>query len=52
MGKLILGYWNVHGRGLPIRLLLELAGADYEEEFYTVEGKDKWFVEKKENLGN
>jgi len=51
MGKLVLGYWDVHGRGSPIRFLLEVAGADYQEEIYTVEGSDKWFKEKKESLG-
>jgi len=51
MGKLVLGYWNIHGLASPIRFLLELAGAEYEEELYTIEKKDEWFEGKKESLG-
>lgn len=51
MGKIVLGYWNIHGLASPIRFLLELVGADYEEESYTLEKKDDWFEKKKNNLG-
>ena len=42
---------QIHGLGSQIRFLLEVAGADYEEETYAVDESDKWFKEKKENLG-
>jgi len=30
----VLGYWNIRGLACPIRLLLEQAGAEYEEKLY------------------
>uniref|UniRef100_A0A6G1SP38 Glutathione S-transferase n=1 Tax=Aceria tosichella TaxID=561515 RepID=A0A6G1SP38_9ACAR len=30
----VLGYWKIRGLATPIRLLLEQAGADYEEKLY------------------
>ena len=74
MGKIVVGYWDIHGNksyfyffllssqiidsfskkiGLAsmIRFLLEVAGADYEDETYTIETKDEWFNNKKKNLG-
>ena len=39
------------GLASQIRFLLEVAGADYDEELYKQEHPDKWFKEKKENLG-
>ena len=43
---------QIHGLASPIRFLLEVAGADYEEELYSIEDKEKWFGEKRESLGN
>lgn len=37
MGKIVLAYWPIHGFASSIRLLLEVVGADYEEEIYTIE---------------
>lgn len=39
MGKIVLGYWGIHGLASPIRFLLEVAGADYEEELYGIEDR-------------
>jgi glutathione S-transferase len=52
MSPIILGYWDIRALGHPIRFLLEVAEADYEEEIYSVEGsppncsKAKWFALK------
>ena len=51
MGKIVLGYWNIHGLASPIRFLLELVGADYEEETYSLENIDDWFGKKRNSLG-
>ncbi|XP_054167579.1 glutathione S-transferase-like [Oppia nitens] len=31
----VLGYWNIHGRAQPIRLMLAYTGTDYEDKRYT-----------------
>ena len=51
MGKIVLGYWNIHGLASPIRFLLELVGAEYEEETYSIENMDSWHASKKHSLG-
>lgn len=39
-----LGYWSIHGRGEPIRLLLNYVGADWENKIYYMnpEGFADW----------
>ncbi|KAJ6648836.1 Glutathione S-transferase B, partial [Pseudolycoriella hygida] len=50
MGKIVLGYWqDIHGLASPIRLLLEIAGVDYEEKLYNIDDRVDW-DEKKESL--
>jgi len=48
---IVLGYWDIRGFAQPIRFLLETAGAEYKEEFYSEEGppgysKESWFTVK------
>ena len=51
----VLGYWNIRGLATPIRLLLEHAGVEYEEQLYDCGGpptfdRSAWF-DKKFTLG-
>lgn len=47
---LTFGYWNVRGRGAPIRNLLCYIKANYEEVLYPLDppnySKEKWLQEK------
>lgn len=47
--KLTFGYWNVVGRGQPIRYALELGGLSYNETRYT--SPADWFGKDKQTLG-
>jgi len=47
---LLLGYWNIRGRGHPPRLTLEAVGAKYEEKRYTVEEAAEWFENDKKTI--
>ncbi|KAL4445112.1 hypothetical protein ABPG74_018840 [Tetrahymena malaccensis] len=38
-----LGYWDVRGRGEPIRLLLNYLQLDYVDEIYPLSDREKWF---------
>src|SRR2546430_1074756 len=40
----VLGYWNIHGRAQPIRLLLAYTGVDYEDKRYADFGE--WMTDK------
>lgn len=46
--KLHLGYWAIRGLGAPLRMLLEFAGADYEDHRYS--DAVKWFKEDKPDV--
>ncbi|KAG4068412.1 hypothetical protein HA402_007932 [Bradysia odoriphaga] len=50
MGKIELGYWNIHGLASPIRFLLEVAGVDYDDKLYPIADQESW-VNKKDSLG-
>ncbi|EAS03661.1 glutathione S-transferase, amine-terminal domain protein (macronuclear) [Tetrahymena thermophila SB210] len=41
--KIKLGYWDVRGRGEPIRLLLNYLKLEYEDEIYPLSDREKWF---------
>jgi len=45
---IVLSYWDIRGLAEPIRLLLEYAGAKYDQVLQT--DREKWFAEKF-NLG-
>jgi len=47
-GKITMGYWGIRGLGAPLRMMLEYAGAEYEDVQYTEPGP--WFAEKKPEL--
>ena len=42
--KIKMGYWGIRGLGAPLRMMLEYAGADYEDTMYS--DPKKWFGEK------
>ncbi|KAL4494617.1 hypothetical protein ABPG72_004519 [Tetrahymena utriculariae] len=42
-GKIKLGYWDVRGRGEPIRLILNYLKLEYEDEIYPLNDREKWF---------
>eukprot|EP01098_Paradermamoeba_levis_P002026 TRINITY_DN1235_c0_g1_i1.p1 TRINITY_DN1235_c0_g1~~TRINITY_DN1235_c0_g1_i1.p1 ORF type:complete len:253 (+),score=66.79 TRINITY_DN1235_c0_g1_i1:94-759(+) len=54
-GKVVIAYWAIRGLAQPIRLLLEYAGADYEDKKYTQGdgpeySRQEW-LDDKEKLG-
>jgi len=55
-GKVKLGYWAIRGLGAPMRMLLQYAGADFEDKRYADPkewfGKDKPELQKKNPLAN
>lgn len=44
-GKIKVGYWKIRGLGAPIRMLLDYAGAFYEDKQYT--DSKEWFEQDK-----
>jgi len=47
-GKIRMGYWSIRGLGAPLRMMLEFAGAAYEDTRYA--DPKPWFEEKKPEL--
>ncbi|KAL3319790.1 Glutathione S-transferase Mu 4 [Cichlidogyrus casuarinus] len=46
-----LGYWKIRGLLQPTRLMMEYAGMEYKEKFYTPETANEWFAKDKSALG-
>ncbi|XP_054165165.1 glutathione S-transferase-like [Oppia nitens] len=46
-----LGYWNIRGKGEPIRLLLTYTGTKFEDKRYSPSSSDDWFKRDKQSLG-
>ncbi|KRX08887.1 Thioredoxin-like fold [Pseudocohnilembus persalinus] len=43
-----LGYWEVRGRGHPVRMLLNYLGVNYKEKIYKFSKKEEWFEKDKQ----
>jgi len=48
-GKIILGYWNNHGRGHIFRQLLSYTGMEWDDRVYNT--AEEWFSKDKTGLG-